>query len=110
LKKVLYRINISFYKGGISKGIIPPTRRLIMTQNLTDLAQAAIDALKAFNTERDRQQREWAQSRFGKNFRGNGPDIHEHQHIELRQEIVHFDEQPLETLEELVWLNNMVEA
>ncbi len=81
-----------------------------MSQNLTDLAQAAIDALKAFNAERDRQQREWARSLYGKNFRGNGPDIYEHQHIELRQEIVHFDEQPLETLEELVWLNDMVEA
>ena len=74
-----------------------------MSQNLTDLAQAAIDALKAFNAERDRQQRAWAQSRFGQNFRGNGPDIHEYQHIELCQEIVRFDEQPLETLEELVW-------
>jgi len=81
-----------------------------MTQNLADLAQVAIDALKAFNVERDRQQRAWAQSRFSQSFRGNGPDIHEHQHIELRQEMVHFDEQPLETLEELVWLNDMVEA
>jgi hypothetical protein len=81
-----------------------------MSQNLTDLAQAAIDALKAFNAERDRQQREWAQSCFGQNFRGNGPDIYEHQHIELRQEMVHFDEQPLETLEELVWLNETVNA
>ena len=81
-----------------------------MSHNLTELAQATIDAFKAFNAERDRQQRAWAQSRFGKNFRGNGPDIHEHQHIELRQEIVHFDEQPLETLEELVWLNETVNA
>ena len=81
-----------------------------MSESLTDLAQAAIDALKAFNAERDRQQREWAMSRFGKNFRGNGPDIYEHQHIELRQQMVHFDEQPLETLEELMWLNDMVEA
>lgn len=81
-----------------------------MTKNLTELAEAAIDALKAFNAERDRQQREWAMSRFAQAFRGNGPDIHEHQHIELRQEIVRFDEQPLETLEELMWLNDMVEA
>lgn len=81
-----------------------------MSQNLTELAQAAIDAFKAFNAERDRQQREWSRSRFGKSFRGNGPDIHEHQHIELRQEIVYFDEQPLETLEELMWLNEMQEA
>jgi hypothetical protein len=81
-----------------------------MSQNLTDLtdlAQVAIDALKAFNAERDRQQREWAQSRFGKVFRGNGPDIYEHQHIELRQEIVHFDEQPLESLEEMMWLKEL---
>lgn len=81
-----------------------------MTKNLTELAEAAIDALKAFNAERDRQQREWAMSRFAQAFRGNGPDIHEHQHIELRQEMVRFDEQPLETLEELMWLNDMVEA
>jgi hypothetical protein len=78
-----------------------------MSQNLTDLAQVAIDALKAFNAERDRQQRAWAQSRFGKSFRGNGPDIYEHQHIELRQEIVYFDEQPLESLEEMMWLKEM---
>lgn len=81
-----------------------------MSQNLTDLtdlAQVAIEALKAFNAERDRQQREWAMSRFGQSFRGNGPDIHEHQHIELRQEIVHFDEQPLESLEEMLWLKEM---
>ena len=81
-----------------------------MSKNLTQLAQEAIDALKAFNAERDRQQREWAMSRFGQNFRGNGPDIHEHQHIELRQEMVRFDEQPLETLEELVWLKEMVDS
>jgi len=80
-----------------------------MSQNLTELAQAAIDAFKAFNAERDRQQREWAQARFGKVFRGNGPDIYEHQHIELRQEMVHFDEQPLESLEEMLWLNGMQE-
>lgn len=80
-----------------------------MSQNLTDLAQVAIDAFKAFNAERDRQQRKWAQARFGKVFRGNGPDIYEHQHIELRQEIVHFDEQPLESLEEMLWLNGMQE-
>lgn len=81
-----------------------------MTQNLTDLAQVAIDALKAFNAERDRQQREWAQSRFAQSFRGNGPDIHEHQHIALREEMIRFDEQPLETLEELVWLKEMVNS
>jgi hypothetical protein len=81
-----------------------------MSQSLTELAQVAIDALKAFNAERDRQQREWARSRFGQAFRGNGPDIHKHQHIELRQEMVHFDEQTLETLEELMWLNDMEEA
>ena len=78
-----------------------------MSQNLIDLAQVAIDALKAFNAERDRQQREWARSRFGQTFRGNGPDIYEHQHIELRQEMVHFDEQPLESLEEMMWLKEM---
>lgn len=81
-----------------------------MSQSLTELAEAAIAALKAFNAERDRLQREWAMSRFGQSFRGNGPDIYEHQHIELRQEMVHFDEQPLETLEELMWLNDMVDS
>ena len=81
-----------------------------MSQNLTELAQVAIDALKTFNAERDRQQREWARSRFGQVFRNNGPDIHEHQHIALREEMIRFDEQPLETLEELVWLKEMVEA
>lgn len=81
-----------------------------MSQSLTELAQAAIDALKAFNAERDRQQREWARSRFGQAFRGSGPDIDEQQHIELRQEMVHFDEQPLETLEELMWLNGIIES
>ena len=81
-----------------------------MSQNLTDLAQAAIDALKAFNAERDCQQREWAMSRYAQNFRGNGPDIHEYQHIALREEMVRFDEQPLETLEELVWLKEMVDS
>ena len=81
-----------------------------MSQNLTDLAQIAIDALKAFNAERDRLQREWAMSRFGQSFRGNGPDIYEHQHIELRQEMVRFDEQPLETLAELMWLKEMVDS
>lgn len=81
-----------------------------MSQSLTELAEAAIDALKAFNAERDRQQREWAMSRFGQNFRGNGPDIHEYQHIALREEMIRFDEQPLETLEELVWLKEMVNS
>ena len=59
-----------------------------MSQNLTELAQVAIDALKAFNAERDREQREWARSRFGQSFRGNGPDIHEYQHIELNNSFI----------------------
>jgi hypothetical protein len=35
MKKTLYRIKGSFYKGGISKGIVPPTRSLIMTKTET---------------------------------------------------------------------------
>lgn len=70
-----------------------------MSQNLTDLAQAAIDALKAFNAERDRQQREWAMSRFGQNFRGNGPDISDEQQESLLTEIVHYDAEAAETLD-----------
>lgn len=72
-----------------------------MSQNLTDLADAAIDALKAFNAERDHQQRAWARSRFGQCFRGNGPDISRQQHIALREEMVHFDQEPFETLQEM---------
>lgn len=74
-----------------------------MTQNLTELAQAAINALKAFNAERDRQQREWAMSRYGKSFRGNGPSISDEKTIDLLSEIVHYDEDPAGTLQELAF-------
>lgn len=80
-----------------------------MTHSLTDLADAAIDAFKAFNAERDRQQREWARSRFGKCFRGNGADISDRQHIELREEMVHFDAEAFETLQEMTWFREVVD-
>jgi hypothetical protein len=46
-----------------------------MSKNLTQLAQEAIDALKVLNTELKRQQREWAMSRYGKHFAGNGVSL-----------------------------------
>ena len=76
-----------------------------MTQNLTDLAQAAIDALALFNAERDRQQTAWAMSRFGQSFRGNGPCISDDQHEALLTQIVHYDDDAAGTLEEIRFQN-----
>jgi hypothetical protein len=42
-EKALDRINGYFYKGGISKGIIPPTRRLIMIIFPGDYVKAKAD-------------------------------------------------------------------
>lgn len=72
-----------------------------MSVNLQDLTQNAITALATLNAELDRQQKAWAQSRFGKSFRGNGPQIADHLHIELLSEMVHFDEDATGTLAEL---------
>lgn len=76
-----------------------------MSANLTDLAQAAITALATFNAERDRQQRSWAQSRFGQSFRGNGPDISDEQQEALLSEIVHYDAEAAETLDTIRFAN-----
>lgn len=72
-----------------------------MSANIHQLAQAAIDALAAFNSELDRQQRECARSRYGRAFRGNGPSISDEQQIALLAEIVHYDAEPQETLDTL---------
>jgi hypothetical protein len=74
-----------------------------MSRNLTQLAQEAIDALKVLNTELKRQQREWAMSRYGKHFAGNGVSLSDNQMIELLTEIVDYDEDPAGTLQELAF-------
>jgi hypothetical protein len=74
-----------------------------MTKSLTQLAQEAIDALKVLNTEMKRQQSEWAMSRYGKHFAGNGVSLSDHQMIELLTEIVDYDEDPAGTLQELAF-------
>lgn len=76
-----------------------------MNANLSDLAQIAIDALALFNAERDRQQRAWAQSRYGKSFRGNGPDISDEQAEALLTEIVHYDAEAADTLDTIRFAN-----
>jgi stress response protein SCP2 len=52
-----------------------PIRRRRMSQNLAELAETAITAMKALNTELKRQQSEWAMSRYGKHFAGNGVSL-----------------------------------
>jgi hypothetical protein len=74
-----------------------------MSQNLAELAETAITALKALNTELKRQQSEWAMSRYGKHFAGNGVSLSDHQMIELLTEIVDYDEDPAGTLQELAF-------
>lgn len=69
--------------------------------SIHQLAQNAIDALAAFNSELDRQQTAWARSRYGRAFRGNGPSISIDQQIALLAEIVHYDAEPQETLDTL---------
>lgn len=71
---------------------------------MTDLNQLAADAIKAlaaFNAKRDDVQREWARSKYGKCFRGNGPDATDAQREALLAEIVHFDDDPKGTLENI---------
>lgn len=72
-----------------------------MTQNLNTLAQAAIDALEVFNNEHERQQREWAVSKFAKNFKGNGVELPEQVHLDLLTEVTRFDDTASATLDEL---------
>jgi hypothetical protein len=74
-----------------------------MTQNLTDLAQAATDALKAYNAEYTRQKQLWDASRYGKHFAYNSAYISDDQHIALLTEIIEYDEDPAVTLQELAF-------
>jgi len=74
-----------------------------MSKNLTQLAQEAIDALKVLNTELKRQQREWAMSRYGKHFAGNGVSLSDWQMVDLLTEIVDYDDDPAGTLQEMIW-------
>ena len=74
-----------------------------MSQNLTDLAQAATDALKAYNAEYKRQQEAWIASRYSKHFAYNSAYISDEQHIELLTEIIDYDDDPTGTLQELLW-------
>jgi hypothetical protein len=74
-----------------------------MSQNLTDLAQAAIDALNAYTTERNRQYQEWSASRYSKGFKANSFGISDEQEIELLTAIIDYDEDPAGTLQELAF-------
>ena len=74
-----------------------------MTKNLTELAQAAIDALQAYNAEYRHQKRLWDASRYGKHFAYNSAYISDDQHIALLTEIIEYDEDPAGTLQELIW-------
>lgn len=74
-----------------------------MTKSLTQLAQEAIDALKAYNAEYKNQQRLWDASRYGKSFAYNSAYISDEQHIELLTAIVDYDEDPAGTLQELAF-------
>jgi hypothetical protein len=75
----------------------------IMSQSLTELAQAAIDALQAYNAEYRHQKRLWDASRYGKNFAYNSAYISDDQHIALLTEIIEYDEDPAGTLQELAF-------
>jgi hypothetical protein len=74
-----------------------------MSKNLTELAQAAIDALQAYNAEYRHQKRLWDASRYGKNFAYNSAYISNDQHIALLTEIIEYDEDPAGTLQELAF-------
>lgn len=74
-----------------------------MTQNLTELAQAAIDALKAYNEAYKREKQLWDASRYGKHFAYNNAYISDEQHIELLTEIIEYDDDAAGTLQELIW-------
>lgn len=74
-----------------------------MTKSLTELAQAATDALKAYNAAYRREKQLWDASRYGKNFAYNSAYISDEQHIELLTEIIDYDEDPAGTLQELAF-------
>jgi hypothetical protein len=74
-----------------------------MTKNLTDLAQAAIDALNAYTAEHKRQKAQWVASRYAMAFNGKAFGISDEQEIELLTAIVDYDEDPAGSLQELLW-------
>jgi hypothetical protein len=74
-----------------------------MTQNLTELAQAAIDALNAYTAERNRKYKEWSESRYSKGFKANSFGISDEQEIELLTAIIDYDDDAAGTLQEMLW-------
>jgi hypothetical protein len=74
-----------------------------MSQNLTDLAQTAIDALNAYNAEHERQKAQWVASRYAMAFNGKAFGISDEQEIELLTAIVDYDDDAAGTLQELIW-------
>ena len=74
-----------------------------MAQNLTTLAQAAIDALNAYTEERKRQKEEWVASRYAMSFKAKAFGISDEQEIELLTAIVDCDDDAAGTLQELIW-------
>jgi hypothetical protein len=74
-----------------------------MSHNLTDLAQAAIDALNAYTAEHKRKKAQWVASRYAMAFNGNAFGISDEQEIELLTAIVDYDEDPAGTLQELAF-------
>jgi hypothetical protein len=74
-----------------------------MSQNLTDLAQAAIDALNAYTAEHKRQKAKWVASRYAMAFNGKAFGISDEQEIELLTAIVDYDDDASGTLQELIW-------
>lgn len=72
-----------------------------MTQNINELAQAAIDALQAINAIH----KEWRDTLASKSGHGQytsrRPEISDHLHIELLEAITDFDCDPMGTLAEL---------
>lgn len=74
-----------------------------MSQTLTDLAQAAIDALNAYNSEHKRQKEKWRQSGYAAVLNSNTFGISDTQEVELLTAIVDYDEDPAGTLQELAF-------
>ena len=71
-----------------------------MTQNINELAQAAIDALDAINAIHT----EWRDALANKSGHGQyvsrRPEVADHLHIELLEAITNFDCDPMRTLAE----------
>ena len=74
-----------------------------MSKNLTQLAQAAIDALNAYTEEHKRQKEKWRQSGYAAILNSNTFGISDAQEIELLTAIVDYDEDPAGTLQEILW-------